>query len=79
MLAHSNPEMTGAVADEARKAALRVPATDASLANRQRISNRHPCRLETTLNPCASMASPFLIVTQTGVFLPHFRSAPSRK
>ena len=28
-----------------------------------RISNRHPCRLETTLSPCASMKLPLLIVT----------------
>ena len=33
------------------------------------ISNRHPCRLETTLNPCVSTTAPFLIVTQTGEFL----------
>src|SRR5579863_9376319 len=69
MLAHSNPEMTGAVADEARKAALRVSSTDVSLDNRHPISNRHPCRLETTLNPCASTAAPLLIVTQSGVIL----------
>ena len=68
MLAHSNPEIAGAVADESRKAAFRVPATDPSPANRHRISNRHPCRLETTLNPCASMAAPFLIVTQSPLF-----------
>jgi uncharacterized protein YecE (DUF72 family) len=69
MLAHSNPEMTGAVADEARKVALRVPSTDAPLANRHRISNRHPCRLETTLNPSASTTAPLLIVTKSGVIL----------
>jgi hypothetical protein len=125
MLARSNPEIAGAVADEARKAAFRVPATHASpttrlpavaghpISNRhpcrletddpsrikrgrpgrpargawgiipsdqreprdlsplpasRRRSNRHPCRLETTLNPCASMAAPFLIVTQSPLF-----------
>jgi hypothetical protein len=71
MLARSNPEIAATVADEARKAALRVPSTDASLATRlpagagHHISNRHPCRLETTLNPCASTAAPFLIVTKS--------------
>jgi len=30
------------------------------------ISNRHPCRLETTLSPCASIAPPLLIVTNIG-------------
>ena len=33
-----------------------------------RISNRQSCRLETRINPCASMATPFLIVTKIGVF-----------
>jgi hypothetical protein len=32
------------------------------------ISNRHSCRLETHINPCASMAPPFLIVHKIGVF-----------
>jgi hypothetical protein len=31
------------------------------------ISNRHPCRLETTLNPFAPTTAPSLIVTGTGV------------
>src|SRR5579863_4926038 len=86
MLAHSNPEMTGAVADEARKVALRVPSTDASLATRlpagagHCISNRHPCRLETTLNPCASTTAPFLIVTKSRAnffaFSSYFSASP---
>jgi hypothetical protein len=47
MLAHSNPEIAGAVADESRKAAFRVPSTNAPLATRlpaaagHSISNRH--------------------------------------
>ena len=32
-----------------------------------RISNRHPCRLETTLNPCASTPPPLLIVTNSAL------------
>jgi len=31
------------------------------------ISNRHPCRLETTLSPSAPITAPSLIVTGTGV------------
>jgi hypothetical protein len=34
-----------------------------------RISNRHPCRLESPLNPCVSITSLFLIVTKSGVIL----------
>jgi len=34
----------------------------------KRISNRQSCRLETHINPCASMAALFLIVTKIGVF-----------
>jgi hypothetical protein len=75
MLAQSNPEMTGAVADEARKIAFRVPATHASPTDRHCISNRHSCRLETTLNPCASMAAPFLVVTQSPPFCARPRPA----
>jgi len=33
-----------------------------------RISNRHPCRLETRLNPCAPTKSHLLIVTQSPLF-----------
>jgi hypothetical protein len=49
MVAHSNPEIAGAVADEARKAALRVPSTDAPLDNRHSISNRQPVSIRNHL------------------------------
>ncbi len=76
MLAHSNPEIAGAVADEARKVAFRVPSTDASLANRHPISNRHPCRLETTLKSLRinGRTSSNRSLKQGG-FLPHSRRA----
>src|ERR1700675_5222813 len=38
------------------------------------ISNRHPGRLETHVNPCASITSLFLIVTRKGVNLLAFSS-----
>ena len=56
MVARSTPEMTGAVADEARKAALRVPATHASPTDRQCISNRHS--ITPLLRPCPRPACP---------------------
>ena len=34
----------------------------------KRISNRHSCRLETRLNPCAPMKPPLLIVTKSPPF-----------
>jgi len=38
------------------------------------ISNRHPCRLETTLNPSVPTTAPFLIVTQMAMR----KASPSR-
>ena len=48
---------------------LRSPASSSHspLITRHWISNRHPCRLETTLNPCASMKLPLLIVTKSAL------------
>jgi len=50
----------------------RVPRLPAVAGHR--ISNRHPCRLEITLSPCASIAPPLLIVTKSGVNLSVFPS-----
>ena len=43
------------------------------------ISNRHPCRLETCISPCASATSLFLIVTrQGGLFRTRFSDQQRR-
>jgi len=71
-----SPRLRASVANASHSFALRIAFwTNGPLITRlpaaagHCFSNRHPCRLETTLNPSVPTTAPSLIVTQSALFL----------
>src|SRR5579863_6132517 len=67
-----SPRLRAFVANASHSFTLRTALrTNGPLATRHCFSNRHPCRLETYINSCASATSLFLIVTRRGGSFSH--------